>query len=42
MYVCVYVAAAAAKSYQSCPTLCDHIDSTQQAPLFLGFSRQEY
>ena len=35
-------AAAAAKSYQSCPTLCDHIDSTQQAPLFLGFSRQEY
>ena len=35
-------AAAAAKSRQSCPTLCDPIDSTQQAPLSLGFSRQEY
>ena len=36
-------AAAAAKSLQSCPTLCDHTDSTaQQAPLSLGFSRQEY
>ena len=29
--------AAAAKSLQSCPTLCDH-----QAPLSLGFSRQEH
>ena len=36
-------AAAAAKSLQSCPTLCDPTDSTaQQAPLSLGFSRQEY
>ena len=33
--------AAVAKSHQSCPTLCDPIDSTQQAPLSLGFSRQE-
>ena len=32
------VAAAAAKSLQSCPTLCDPIDG--QAPLSLGFSRQ--
>ena len=32
--------AAAAKSLQSCPTLCDPID--HQAPLSLGFSRQEY
>ena len=32
-------AAAAAKSPQSCPTLCD---PTDQAPLSLGFSRQEY
>ena len=36
-------AAAAAKSLQSCPTLCDPIDNTaQQAPLSLGFSRQEH
>ena len=32
-------AAAAAKSLQSCPTLCDTID--HQASLSLGFSRQE-
>ena len=32
-------AAAAAKSLQSCPTLCDPID---QAPLSMGFSRQEH
>ena len=34
--------AAAAKSLQSCPTLCDPIDGSHQAPLSLGFSRQEY
>ena len=34
---------AAAKSLQSCPTLCDPIDSTPPAPsLSLGFSRQEH
>ena len=33
---------AAAKSRQSCPTLCDPIDGTQQAPLSLGFSRQKH
>ena len=33
---------AAAKSLQSCPTLCDPIDSSHQAPLSLGFSRQEH
>ena len=32
----------AAKSLQSCPTLCDPIDSSHQAPLSLGFSRQEH
>ena len=32
-------AAAAAKSLQSCLTLCD---PSYQAPLSLGFSRQEY
>ena len=27
---------------QSCPTLCDPMDITCQAPLSMGFSRQEY
>ena len=36
------VAAAAAKSLQSCPTLCDSIDGSHQAPLSLGLSRQEH
>ena len=31
-----------AKSLQSCLTLCDHMDVTHQAPLSMGFSRQEY
>ena len=35
-------AAAAAKSLQSCPTLCDPIDCPHQAPPSLGFSRQEH
>ena len=34
--------AAAAKSLQSCLTLCDPIDSSPPAPLSMGFSRQEY
>ena len=34
--------AAAAKSLQLSPTLCDPIDGSPQAPLSLGFSRQEY
>ena len=34
--------AAAAKSLQSCPTLCDPIDGSHQAPQSLGFSRQEH
>ena len=33
-------AAAAAKSLQSCPTLCDPIDGSP--PGSLGFSRQEH
>ena len=33
-------AAVAAKSLQSCPTLCDPIDGS--SPLPVGFSRQEY
>ena len=31
-----------AKSLQSCLTLCDPMDVARQAPLFMGFSRQEY
>ena len=37
--VCVYVHA---KSLQSCPTLCNPMDYSPQAPLSMGFSRQEY
>ena len=33
-------AAAAAKSLQSCPTLCNTMMAAHQAPLSLGFSRQ--
>ena len=35
-------AATAAKSLQLCPTLCDPIDGSHQAPPSLGFSRQEH
>ena len=35
-------AAAAAKSLQLSLTLCNPIDGSHQAPLSLGFSRQEY
>ena len=38
---CDNSAAAAAKSLQSCPTLCYPIDSSPKAPPSLGFSRQE-
>ena len=34
--------AAAAKSLQSCPSLCDPIDGSHQAPPSLRFSRQEH
>ena len=37
MFFCAY-----AKSLQSCPTLCDPMDLAPQAPLCMGFSRQEY
>ena len=36
------LAAPAAKSLQSCPTLCDPTDGSPQAPPSLGFSRQEH
>ena len=35
-------AAAAAKSLQSCPTLCDLIDGSPPGSPPLGFSRQEH
>ena len=35
-------AAAAAKLLQSCPTLCDSIDSSPPGSTILGFSRQEH
>ena len=35
-------AAAAAKSLQSCPTLCDPIDRSPPGSPSLGFSRQEH
>ena len=38
----VSLAAAAAKSLQSCLTLCDSEAAAHQAPPSLGFSRQEY
>ena len=38
----VITTAAAAKSLQSCLTLCDPIDGSHQAPPSLGFSRQEH
>ena len=36
------VAAAAAKSLQSCPTPCDPIDGSPPGSPFLGFSRQKH
>ena len=39
---CNTAAAAAAKSLQSCPTLCDPIDSSPPDSPSLGFSRQEH
>ena len=35
-------AAAASKSLQLCPTLCDPIDGSPPGSPSLGFSRQEY
>ena len=35
-------AAGAAKSLQSCPTLCDPIDGSPPGSPSLGFSRQEH
>ena len=36
------VVACYTKSLQLCPTLCDPMDSSPQAPLSTGFARQEH
>ena len=41
-YVCVYIYIAAAKSLQSCPTLCVPIDGSSPGSPVSGFSRQEH
>ena len=41
VWACVFVACML-KSLQSCPDLCDPLDVAHQAPLSMGFSRQEY
>ena len=47
MYVCICLCVCVcvrvhAQSLQSCPTPCDAMDWSPQAPLSVGFSRQEY
>ena len=37
-----YLLCVHAKSLQLCPTLCNPMDCSCQAPLSMGFSRQEY
>ena len=37
-----FIASLCAKSLQSCPSLCNPADCSSQAPLSMGFSRQEY
>ena len=42
-YVHIYTYASVhAKLLQTCPTLCSSMDCSLQAPLSMGFSRQEY
>ena len=38
----IHTAAAAGKSLQSCPTLCNLMTAAHQAPQSLGFSRKEH
>ena len=40
--ISLFIAAAAAKSLQSCPTLCEPIDGNLPGSPSLGFSRQEH
>ena len=41
-YICIHSGCMCAKSLQSCLTLCNPMDGSCQAPLSMGFSRQEY
>ena len=38
----LHFVAVAAKSFQSCPTLCDPTDCSPPGSMTMGFSRQEY
>ena len=40
--ILLFILCVCAKLLQLCPTLCNLIDCTCQAPLPMGFSRQEY
>ena len=42
LFLVAYAMLCYAKSLQLCPTLCDPIDGSHQAPLSLGFSKQEH
>ena len=42
MLCTAYMCCLRAKSLQSCLTLCDFMDCSLQAPLSMGFFRQEY
>ena len=41
-YVIIHLGMRACSVTKSCLTLCDSTDCTHQAPLSMGFSRQEY
>ena len=40
--ILLFILCVCVKLLQLCPTLCNPIDCTCQAPLPMGFSRQEY
>ena len=42
VFHCCALLGVCAKSLQLCPILCDPVVCTHQAPLSMGFSRQEY
>ena len=43
IYIIIYhIYMHAYKSFHSCPTLCDLMGCSPEAPLFMGFSKQEY
>ena len=45
IYICIYIFIhinMGAKSLQLCLTLCNPMDCSPQAPLSMGFSRQQY